>query len=522
MFYPKREGALQIAALGFIVFSFLEAKAQTADLRAAEQSLASGDVTGAQVALARAIRTSPETPVAFNLQGAIYAQQGNLEAAEQQFKAAIQKDPGFKPALMNLGRIYQLRAGEPGYLDRGISTYEKVLQLDPRSAEAHHQLALLLHWRGSFSASLAHLNKLPVSDQERRAAMALRCADFAGLGDKRGAEAAAAKLLADPELTEADVLSALPAIEAHDKPTAVRLLAGLESRNLASRSTLEKLSALAEESGEFPSARGAFERLFAADPSKPAPLLALARVAWKQKDYTATMSYLAHARDLEPNDPRTHFLFGLAANEMHAAQDARRSLLKAVELDPDNAYFHYALGVLQLQWKEKDAAVPHLRRYVEAHPEDPRGRLALGYAYFSLFQDGDAKRELEPLTRIPAVGQGAELLLGRLASRADSFPAAVAHYRRLLELNPRSVEGRAELASLYSRSGDYAHGRIEAEAALKLDPANYLANHALLRMYLAAKDPRAAEQAQRVQKIADKQGSDSLGSLQRSIEVRPY
>ena len=42
----------------------------------------------------------------FNNLGIMFAQQGNLEEAERYFRKVIEMDPGYKPAQMNLGLIY--------------------------------------------------------------------------------------------------------------------------------------------------------------------------------------------------------------------------------------------------------------------------------------------------------------------------------------------------------------------------------------------------------------------------------
>ena len=86
----------------------------------------------------------------------------------------------------------------------------------------------------------------------------------------------------------------------------------------------------------------------------------LARVAWKQADYEGVLSYLAHARDLDPNNPGIHFVFGLACNELKLPIDARKSIEKALELAPDNPVLQLRHGGAEnpVAGQGRSAAIP--------------------------------------------------------------------------------------------------------------------------------------------------------------------
>src|SRR4029077_20145280 len=98
----------------------------------------------------------------------------------------------------------------------------------------------------------------------------------------------------------------------------------------------------------------AFESAGSQQAPDAALLLDLARVAYKQKDYQGALGYLAHARDLEPQNPAIHFFFGVVLIEMDLPLDAESSLSKAAELDSQNAYVAYALGAVKSQMRKWD------------------------------------------------------------------------------------------------------------------------------------------------------------------------
>src|SRR5207247_6240790 len=154
------------------------------------------------------------------------------------------------------------------------------------------------------------------------------------------AKEAAGHLLASKDLSEQDVEPVLSVLEAGNARDAAelreRLLEGLVDRQLASASTLQKLAALYESSDRLPRARETLEKVALLTGPSADLLLQLARVANKQGDHQGALGYLAHARDLRPEDAGTHFFFGMVCVELNLGAEAHRSLSRAVSLEPGN------------------------------------------------------------------------------------------------------------------------------------------------------------------------------------------
>ena len=473
----------------FLAFALLAQKPQAARSSAILEMIQSGRPGEARSELLETLKTRPRDAELWNLLGVVNAQENRIAEAEQAFRKAIAIAPNLKPVWLNLGRLYQ--AG--GDTAKGVAAYEIVLRLDSANAEAHHQLALLLQSTGDFRGSLAHLNRLPTADNERKEALALRCAAEAALGNSGAALAAADKLLKNPQFEEEDALAILPVIEARNNKVALRILEGLDERGIA-RQALPQLAAAYEEKGDLKRARETYERIAQASGPSVSALMNLARVAWKQKEYENTLGYLAHARDLEPNNAGIHFFFGVTCNEMNLPVEAKKSLEKALELAPDNPYYNYAMGAVQLQWADKSLAIPYLKKFIQLQPEDVRGRLALATAYFETYQQDEAKAELAVPLKDPKTRAGAEYLLGQILIQQDDLPGAVAAFRRLTVLQPELPEGHAELASVLFDKQDVDAARREVGAALKLDRDNFIANRTLLKLYQLDGDRRVKDQ----------------------------
>ena len=70
-------------------------------------------------------------------------------------------------------------------------------------------------------------------------------------------------------------------------------------------------------------------------------------------------------------------------------------------------------------------------------------------------------------------------LLGRRLEGEGRIDEAIAAHKRAIALDPKSAELRAELAGVYERQNNAVEAGLQAEAALKLDPANLEANRIL-------------------------------------------
>jgi tetratricopeptide (TPR) repeat protein len=519
---------LKFPALSLLLLAIDASRGQGAADAVAEQVqrlLASQNWPAAQAMLYSAIAAKPGDAVLWNLRGILDASQGHNAEAEKDFSEAVRLEPRLAGAWLNLGRFRMLDSDQPDSLDLALAAFKSVLKLDPQNSEAHHQTALILQWKGEFAASIVHLKKLAPADQNRRSAIAIRCADEASLGHDSAALEFGDQLLNDPAVEEADVTSILPAVTRLNPRVALHLLAGLDSRNLASAGTRAELARNYENAGSLSDARRLYEAAFRAEgevPEKASALLtSLARVAFRQKDFEGALGYLGRARELDANKASIHFFFGLTCNELRLPIEARKSLERAVALAPDNAYYNYALGAVLLQWKETDGALPYLLKYNAAEPQDPRGHVALAYAYLTMNRDGDAVRVLAQVDSKDEMRAAVEFLRARLAARRGDRAEEITRLRTVISLQPGAAEAHAELGASLLDQGDVPSADHEAQAALAIDPENQSANRTLMRLYRSRNDPRLAEQIARLKTLAER-GDEEMRLLQRSVEVRPW
>lgn len=482
-----------------------------------------GDLTRARTELSEFLNLSPNNPSAWNMLGVVKAQQGDYHGAEASFQKAINLAPGFSGAYLNLGRLYQENVTrDPEALRKGILAYERLLKFEPGNPEANYQSAFLLLKAGSFQASLDHLSRLSAEQQSRSQALAVRCGDYGGLRRPSEAAAAADRLLQSPELQEADVTSILPMLTArHLDGLALQLLNGLAARRLASPPTLFQLAAIDQATGHFEQARATLETVAQMQHSVSVPLLLdLAHVAYRQGDRQGTLGYLAHARELDPNNAAVHFFFGMVCVEMNLTEEAFRSLQKATQLNPNNPYYNYAFGAVIMSREEVRDAYPYFQKYCEEKPNDPRGRLALGSAYFYGHDLDGARKELQSVLAYPQTGATAHYFLGRIANDEGDYRGAKRELLAALRLRPDYADAYAEIGLLNLKQKEYPEAGEALRKALEIAPDNYVANLNLMILYERTKDPRAPTQTKRFQEIS-KLRQERQKEFLRTIEIRP-
>jgi len=249
-----------------------------------------------------------------NLLGVIEAKAGDYAAAEGSFAIAIRRAPTFTAPYLNLARLYQENGNrDPKSKAKALAMYEQLLRFNPANTEANYQAAVLLMEQSRYEKSQGYLSHLPPDSQDISQALAVRCADLAGLGDRMRTDQCAARLRSSPDLSEADAQMIAPALaSAKREDLIVGLEEALAKRRTLSGQSLRTLGLAYEKTGQLSDARRALEQAFSSlGSSSTSILLDLARVGQEQKDYKGSLGYLAHAEDLNPKDATIPYYFAI-------------------------------------------------------------------------------------------------------------------------------------------------------------------------------------------------------------------
>ncbi|WP_158750511.1 lipopolysaccharide assembly protein LapB [Acidobacterium sp. S8] len=491
-------------------------------LLAIQNQIQSGNLSEAQSLITEAEKAYPANGGIENLKGVIAIQQGKKDEAEKDFSAAIRHSPGLTSAYLNLSRLYmQTGPHDPASEAKALRIYEKVLSMSPADPEANYYVAILLMRTGNYTRSLEHVKKLSAEDKQALNMLVVACGDEAALGHTAEASRDATALVAQPDMTEADVLELVPAFRSgHNADLLESLLKAVASRKPLSVTGLHMLGLAQAAQGKLPEAQAALERAFAADDSSAVTLSDLARIAGDRNDLKGALGYLAHARDLAPKDATYAYRFGVICLKMSLLDESRKALNEAVHLEPENASYNYAMGIVTGFDRGPADALPYLTKYHALRPEDAAGVLALGEAYFRANDFETASKWLKNATNSNETAATAHYYLGRIARHNGEIDEAKTQLTQSLTLEPNRPETLAELGLLYLQIKDYPNAEKHLSQALTLNPDNSAANFGLLQLYARTGDPRREEQQKRFNALKDKQQELSV-ELMRTIEIRP-
>ena len=487
----------------------------------AQELLQQGNLSGARQIITQAQKKYPNDAGFDNLHGIVEVQQGNITAAAAAFQRAVTRQPKFTGAALNLGRLYLENAAQFNDAPKqALSLYQRILRYDPAHIEANYQCAMLLQLAGAYKTSMLHVQQLPVAEQQSAPVIAVVCANHAGLGNRAQADEHGAKLIAHPDLSEADVLTILPILEAKQREDLLgKLLAGLIAAQKASPEIFYRAGLLAEKQMQLANARAYLEKASGPEPPSVALLLALARVAHKQQDATGALGYLAHARDLEPRNAALHFSFGMICAEQNLGAEAHAAFSQALELEPHNATYLYAMGVAASYRHDPGEAIPYLQKYLQLKPNDAPGQLLLGSVYYKIKDYTSARQALQEAVKASATAPQAWFYLGRVARQEGKLDEALAALTQALQLNAKNADVHAELGQCWLQKRAYEKAEQSLQTALALDADHYAANFNLLTLYSRTKDQRETAQAARFEIIKTKR-QEQMQEFLRVIEVR--
>jgi len=100
-------------------------------------------------------RANAERPEAQLNMGIFYASQGKTKKAKAAYQQAIKLAPDFMPAYVNLADFYRLIGNDA----KGKQVLREALQQNPKAADIHHALGLLLVREKKLSKAIKHLSR---------------------------------------------------------------------------------------------------------------------------------------------------------------------------------------------------------------------------------------------------------------------------------------------------------------------------------------------------------------------------
>lgn len=101
------------------------------------------------------IKLEPNSALAYNGRGIIYATRKDYDRALAEYSKAIELEPGLGMAYSNRGSVHRDRKD----YDRALADYNKVIEINPRDASAYNYRGILHEDRKDIPRALADFNK---------------------------------------------------------------------------------------------------------------------------------------------------------------------------------------------------------------------------------------------------------------------------------------------------------------------------------------------------------------------------
>lgn len=188
-------------------------------------------------------------------------------------------------------------------------------------------------------------------------------------------------------------------------------------------------------------------------------LLALGEQALEKGAFKAAQTQLQRALGLDAESVEVRLCLAEALAGQHLFADAIELLRQGVELLPGNSEFLFALGDLEFEAHQPDAAAATYRTILDLDPADSDAWVSLGLVHY----------------------------------HQEKFDEAIRCYRQALEHDPEAVFALNALGDALFSQGDLDGARECFEKGVALDPEDPQADYNLAELHYDNGDLEAAE-----------------------------
>jgi tetratricopeptide (TPR) repeat protein len=295
------------------------------------------------------------------------------------------------------------------------------------------------------------------------------------------------------------------------------------------------------EEGRPDAADPLYEKALARDPGMVAALLGRGRAALARNDYATAIAQLERALTIEPDANAVHVPLALAYRGAGQPEKAKRHLRpqgttplrppdplfdeidllletpvafelrgaramvnrrfpeaieafqKGVTLAPDEPALRHKLATALALNGDLQGALTTMRETVRRSPDFAKGHYSLGLLYLQASDGRRAAAAFQDALRVEETYVEPRLQLAHLLRRTGQSPAALPHYLRLIELDPRVVEARFGAAMALVDVGRFTDARDQLVEGSRMFPDRPGFALALGRILAAAPDARARD-----------------------------
>lgn len=162
-----------------------------------------------------------------------------------------------------------------------------------------------------------------------------------------------------------------------------------------------------------------------------------ARAALSKKNYKEAIAHLESAILGYSNFFDAELLLGTVFMDLREWDKAEKSLLRAVEIKPENAFAKVALGEVYWRQKRHTEAEETLREGLKLDEKSWHGHFTLGRLYWDMGEVAKAGAPVGMTLQLKPDLAEAHLLAGNILLRVNQRERALVEYREYLRLAPK-------------------------------------------------------------------------------------
>ena len=403
-----------------------------------EAGEASADVEREIIAKLTALGYIGQTgPNAENNAGIALLRQGRYGEAAGAFRRALERDPSFRPARVNLARALMAL----GDLDAALKELEAVRKEDPNAPDLDNLVGNIFMEKGDLPRAESTFRRALASDERNPHLWNSLGIVLARQGRAEDAVAAYRKVVAiDPDYAEA--INNLGLI-LRDQGRLQEAIAAFEAANRADAEfpgSLNNLGLTYQDLGDQKAALAAFDRGLEVDPgnavilnNRGSALLALGRTAEARAAFE-------EAVESDPKYASAHNNLGAVLGLLGDAEGEFEEYVKAIEIDPAYADARFNLA-LNLRRRGRAAeAEKALGQVLDLKPDHARARFEIGLLLAESGRTREALANLEAARAAAPRWPPARNALARLLAALGKREEALREARASLQIDPNQPE----------------------------------------------------------------------------------
>ncbi|NQV27672.1 MAG: tetratricopeptide repeat protein, partial [Rhodopirellula sp.] len=181
---------------------------------------------------------------------------------------------------------------------------------------------------------------------------------------------------------------------------------------------------------------------------------------------------LQEAQKIEPVTPLDFYLLAEEFRRENDFQNALKNYRRALQIDPNNFWSLYQMGLCHMLDGQPAAAVAAYTVCISLRPEEAICYVSRGTAYGDINQSDDALSDFQKAQELDPDFWAVFLNRGAIYLTRQEFQNAEADFRKVIELRPQLAGPHHNLSMVYEAQERYVDAEAEATTAISID-SNY-------------------------------------------------